>query len=171
MSERTYGRRDLIDAFLATREGERYGGYYPESSDYNAALRAHQEAMLDGLQRLYGVRLSREDAPDRVLFVLFQSTARSLLSLTTPWSGFLEAGLLLQRLEATGATGARVMAASDRIWSRNDESREDHLLILDELLIVFLGDRADCTFTAADLIAAGVDPTPPSTDDHPLYEG
>ncbi|GIE78233.1 hypothetical protein Aph02nite_41830 [Actinoplanes philippinensis] len=170
MSERSYGRRDLIDAFLATREGERYGGYHPESSAYNAALRAHHEAMFGVLQRLFEVSLTGEAAPDRVLFMLFQSTARSLLALTTPWSGFLEAGLLHRRLEATGDPGARVMAASDRIWSRNDESREDHLLILDELLTVFLGDRAGRTFTAADLIAAGTDPTPPSTADHPLYE-
>ncbi|WP_433795473.1 hypothetical protein [Actinoplanes sp. CA-252034] len=39
MSERSYGRRDLIEAYLATRDGHGYGGYYPESSAYNAALR------------------------------------------------------------------------------------------------------------------------------------
>ncbi|WP_433795474.1 hypothetical protein [Actinoplanes sp. CA-252034] len=126
--------------------------------------------MLGGLQRLFGLVLSRDGVPERVLFVLFESTVRSLLAQTTPWSGFLEAGLLVKRLEATGGPGARVMAASDRIWSRKDESREDHLLILDELLAVFLGDRADHVFTAADLVAVGVDPTPPTTEQYPLYE-
>jgi hypothetical protein len=168
--ERSYGRRDLIDAYLATRDGEGYGGYHRESSAYNAALRAHHEAMLSGLQSLFGLELSWDGVQDKPLFMLFRSTAASLLALTTPWSGFLEAGLLLKRLEATGQSGARVMAASDRIWSRNAESREDHLLILEELLGVFLGDRADRTFGAADLRSAGVDPTPPSAVDFPLFE-
>ncbi|MFC4070944.1 hypothetical protein [Actinoplanes subglobosus] len=168
--ERSYGRRDLIDAFLATRDGNGYDGYRQESSAYNAALRSHHEGMLGGLERLYGITLSWAGVPDKALFMLFQSTARSLLALTTPWSGFLEAGLLFKRLEAVGEPGARVMAASDRIWARNNESREDHLLILDELLTVFLSDAADRVFTAADLRAAGTDPVPPSTDDFPLYD-
>lgn len=169
-TEQGYGRRALIDSYLATRPGNRYGGYYPESSVYNAALRAHHEAMLGGLERLFGMRIDRHDVPDRVLFHLFESTTRSLLALTTPWSGFLEAGLLHRRLEATGEPAVRVMDASHRIESRVIESRQDHLLILDELLAVLLGDRADRTFTAADLREAGVDPEPPSTEEFPLFE-
>ena len=168
--EQGYGRSALIEAYLATRPGDRYGGYYQESSGYNAALRAHHEAMLGGLERLFGMRIDRHEVPDLALFMLFQATARSMLALTTPWSGFLEAGLLHKRLDATGEPGVRVMAASHRIETRAGESRRDHLLILDELLAVFLGDRAGLTFTAADLRDVGVDPEPPSTEEYPLFE-
>jgi hypothetical protein len=165
-----YGRRALIDAYLATRPKSGHGGYYMESSIYNAALRAHHEAMLAGLERLFGMRLDPHDVPDAALFMLFRSTAESMLALTTPWSGFLEAGLLHRRLEATGEPAARVTAACRRIESRVAESRRDHLLILDELLAVLLGDRAGLTFTAADLRGAGADPEPPNTADFPLFE-
>lgn len=168
--EQGYGRRALIEAYLSARGDDTFGGYEAESPAYNAALRAHHERMLDGLERLFGIRLTAEGVGDfrkRVLFILFRTTADSLLALRTPWSGFLEAGLLLQRLEAAGEPGARVLASSDRIWSRTTESREDHLLILDELLGVLLGDRAELTFGVADLRDAGVDPVPPASDDHP----
>ncbi|GLW28196.1 hypothetical protein Areg01_11360 [Actinoplanes regularis] len=63
-----------------------------------------------------------------------------------------------------------MMAAAERIEARVREDREDHLEMLDTLLGLILGDRADRTFTAADLRALGVDPEPPSTDDYELYD-
>ncbi|MEU4422416.1 hypothetical protein AB0F81_17450 [Actinoplanes sp. NPDC024001] len=163
---RRYGRRDLIDAYLAA-QGGKYGGYLPESSTFNAALLVHHRAMLAGLERLFEIRLAHEGMSEfghRTLFMLFTSTVRSLLGQTAPWSDFLEAGLLHRTLEAT-PVNARVMAASDRIWMRMAESREDHLDILDALLTVFLGDRAERTFSAADLRAIGVGVEPPRLSD------
>ncbi|GAB3660051.1 hypothetical protein GCM10027589_21530 [Actinocorallia lasiicapitis] len=43
----------------------------------------------------------------RVLFRLFSSAAESFLGIRTPWSGYLEAGLLHQKLKQTGVTGER----------------------------------------------------------------
>ncbi|SDT41399.1 hypothetical protein [Actinoplanes derwentensis] len=158
MSEqRWYGRRELVEAYLGCRDGERYGGYRREAGAFNAALRAHHQGMLDGLERLFEVRLTPEGIPDPVLHMLFRSTVESVLALTDPWSGFLEAGLLHLRLDRAGEAGTKVMAASDRIWSRNNESREDHLIILEELVGLFLGDRAHHAFTADELRALGVD--------------
>jgi hypothetical protein len=162
---RQYGRRDLIDAYLATR-GERSGGYRQESSAYNAALRAYWDGMLDGLERLFEIRLSHREVGNAALFMLFESTTRSLLAITTPWSDFLEAGLLHRKLDETGEVGARVMAASDRIWARAEETREDHREILDALLTVFLGDRAGRTFSAGQLQALGVDLQRPDSIDY-----
>jgi hypothetical protein len=117
-AERSYGRRELIEAYLAVSAGPGYHGYYQDSASYNAALKAHHEAMLDGLQRLYGIRLNMSESPDRVFFMLFDRTAASMIAMTSPMSGFLSASLLIDRLEAAGDQGARVLEASHRIWSR-----------------------------------------------------
>jgi hypothetical protein len=167
-----YDRRDLVRVYLAAQQ-RGFGGYDPESSAYNAALKAHYAAMLDGLQQLFGLRL-HEDGVDtlthRVLFRLFTSTADSFFALRTPWPGFLDAGLLIRKVEEAGAEGERVMAASQRIDALTAESRETHLEILDALVAVMLGDRADRTFITADLRAIGVDDEKPNTMDDPLYE-
>ncbi|MER5332384.1 hypothetical protein [Micromonospora sp. NPDC002717] len=168
-----YDRRDLVRVYLAA-QGNRFGGYYAESSAYNAALKAHYAAMLDGLQQLFGLRLHRDGVDTfthRVLFMLFSSTAASFFALRTPWSDFLEAGLLIRKVEEAGAEGERIMAASQRIDALTAESRETHLEMLDALVAVMLGDRAELTFDTADLRAVGVDDTKPSTRDYPLYEG
>jgi hypothetical protein len=167
-----YGRRHLVEAYLGA-QARGFGGYLPESSVYNAALKAYHAGMLDGLERLFGLRLDRQQIDDfnnRVYFTLFSSTAASLLALRTPWSDFLEAGLLVKKVEQAGQEGQRVMAASSRIGSLVDEARQEHLVILDALAAIMLGDRAELTFSPADLREAGVDDAVPNPADFPLYE-
>ncbi|GAB3841460.1 hypothetical protein ACFPIJ_43855 [Dactylosporangium cerinum] len=161
-----YSRRQLIDAYLGARG---YDDRHDESSAFNAALREHHSAVLHGLERLFGLRLDRhrtETFDHRVLLMLFSSTAASVLALRTPWSNFLEAGLLIMKVEQAGPPGARVMAESARINTLTAESRQAHLAILDDLAAIMLGDRAELTFTPAELQAMGVDDTPPSPADH-----
>jgi hypothetical protein len=150
--------------------GDAMCGYYQEKSAYNAALRAHRQRVLAGLQTLFGLTLdmaSFRSTPGGALFMLFNSTVRSCLALRTPWSFYHETGLIDRKLDEAGDAGARVTEASDRITRLTDESRQAHLDILDQLLSVFLGERADLVFTSADLLAAGVDDTPPSSLDYP----
>ncbi|WP_326559968.1 hypothetical protein [Micromonospora sp. NBC_01796] len=167
-----YTRQELVHAYLGA-QGRSFGGYYPESSVFNAALKTYHTAMLEGLQELFGLRMHPKGAgsfDSRVLLMLFYSTAESLLALRTPWSGFLEAGLLVRKVEETGEHGARVMSASQRIDTLVTESRQTHLELLDALVAAMLGDRADLTFTRADLQLIGIDDTRPSPADYPLYE-
>lgn len=167
-----YDRQDLVRAYLGA-QGRGFGGYCPESSIFNAALKTYHAAMLGGLERLFGLLLRPEGVgtfDGRALFMLFSSTADSLLALRTPWSGFLEAGLLVRKVEEAGQHGARVLAASQRIDTLVAESTQTHLELLDALVAAMLGDRADLTFTQADLRAIGVDDAPPSPTDYPLYE-
>ncbi|BCJ46493.1 hypothetical protein GCM10010168_61320 [Actinoplanes ianthinogenes] len=174
MEELTYGRAALLHAYVAADGGNGLGDYGSESESYDGALRAHHRAMLDGLQRLFAIELTFEGMPDqraRVLFMLFRSTAGSLNRLTTPWSGFLEAGLLHRHLDDTGDAGARVYEASHRIATRTDENRQDHLAILDDLLTVILGERAEARFTESDLRALGIDPQPPDVADFDDLDG
>ena len=168
-----YGRRHLVEAYLGA-QARGFGGYYPESSAFNAALKVHYVGMLDGLGRLFGLRLDRQQMDtfdNRAYFMLFSSTAVSLLALRTPWSNFLEAGLLVKKVEQAGQDGQRVMTASSRIETLVGESRQEHLEILDALAAIMLGDRAELTFSRADLRAIGVDDAVPSPADYPLYEG
>ncbi|MEV0136744.1 hypothetical protein AB0H83_51015 [Dactylosporangium sp. NPDC050688] len=128
--------------------------------------------MLGGLEQLFGLRLDRQQITfdNRVLFRLFFSTAASLLALRTPWSDFLEAGLLVKKVEQAGPDGQRVMTASHRIETLTDEALQAHLEMLDALAAIMLGDRAELTFSREDLQAIGVDDTAPSPADYPLYE-
>ena len=167
-----YNRRDLVRVYLGAQD-RGFGGYYPESSTFNAALKAHYTVMLDGLQQLFGLHLYPRGAAlnSRALLMLFSATANSFLALHTPWSGFLEGGLLIRKIEEAGEPGQRVIAASDRIDALTVESRETHLEMLDALVTAMLGDRAELTFSPADLRGIGVDDAKPSPVDYPLYDG
>jgi hypothetical protein len=80
--------------------------------------------------------------------------------------------LIHQKLEEAGEHGARVNAASERINASMAESREAHLEMLDAIVVALLGDRADLTFSEADVHASGIEiadrPSPP---DYPLFDG
>jgi hypothetical protein len=159
-----YTKRDLVLVYLGSKD-RGFGGYYPESSTFNAALKAYYVALLDGLEQLFGLGLQMDRVgtfDNRVLFMAFAATADSFLALRTPWSGFLEAGRLLKKVEEAGRNGQRVMAASQRIDTLTAESRETHLEMLDALVAAMLGDRAELTFHEADLRAIGVDVAKPA---------
>ncbi|MEV8438475.1 hypothetical protein AB0425_13945 [Actinosynnema sp. NPDC051121] len=165
----TYDRRAFAQAFLDAHPDARHGLYYSQA--YDTALREHRQRVLDGLQRLFGLSLSFDGVTRyRGLLVLFRSTARSYLAITGPGDGFLEAGLIFWQLAEAGVEEP-VHEGLARITALNDQSREAHLAVLETLLAVLLGDRADATFTSADLAAVGVDDTAgPDTADYDLWE-
>lgn len=170
----SYDRRAFAEVYALVRAspGEAaWSGYYQEHTAYNAALRAHRQGVLAGLQTLFGLTLTMQSIssiPGAVpLFMLFNSTVDSCLALRTPWSFFLEEGLLNRRLDEVGSPGVRINEASERIAQLTDQSRQAHLDILAELLRVFLGERSDLVFTSADLRAIDVDDTPPNMLDYP----
>lgn len=167
-----YGRRDLVRAYLgAQRRG--FGGYYAESPTFNAALEAHYLSLFDGLQQLFELQLDGNPGanPNPALLMLFRSTADSLLTLRTPWSKFLEAGLIHRKLEEAGEHGVRVSRASDRISAAVADAREAHLEMLESLVAAMLGDRADLTIAEADVRTARIDIlAEPNPKDYPLYD-
>ncbi len=83
----------------------------------------------------------------------------------------IEAGLIDQKLEDAGPAGERVLAASSRIFDLAEDARRTHLEMLDALVQILLGERADLTFASADLAALGINDRPPNSDDFTLYEG
>jgi hypothetical protein len=168
-----YRRADLVHAYLGAQQ-RGYGGYYAESPTFNAALAAHHRSRLDGLQRLFGLRLGGDgqaEVRQAALGMLFRSAAESFLTLRTPFSGFLEAGLIHRVLEEAGEPGAQVYRTNDRIGAAVVEAREAHLDMLDALVAAMLGDRADLTFTDADARVAGIEFLPePTTAEYPLFD-
>lgn len=165
----TYDRRAFAQAFLDAHPDARHGLYYNEA--YNTALREHRQRVLDGLQRLFGLTLSIGGATrHRGLLALFRSTARSYLAITGPGDGFMEAGLIFRQLAEAGVEES-VHEGLARITALNTQSRDAHLAVLETLIAVLLGDRADATFTSADLAALGVDDTAgPDSADYDLWE-
>ena len=171
-----YDRSALIQTHLYTHAdvNSRAGGYEYGRDEYNGALREYYQGLLATLEKLFDVVLDAPRAVEstaKVLLMLFASTARSYLAAQTPWSGYLEAGLLINRLRVAGEPGRRVLEAGEQIGRLFDESGKQHLDMLDGIVEILLGDRADLEFDSADLLAAGFDVTAhPDSDAYPGFE-
>lgn len=160
-----YGRRELVEAYLGSRGWVPSDtGYYEDEEPYNDALKAYERSRLAVLERLFGLELPvlppskpDDDITRLLLLRLLVHTASSCLSATTPTAYYLDATLLIRRLQAQGAHGARALAARDRIDKLHRQYRAEHVEMLDAIVAVLLGDRADSSFTSEDLLAAGFD--------------
>src|SRR4051794_22441218 len=108
---RPYDYRVLIEAFIYTRRTfvhEDFTNYYT--------------GLLRTLEEQFGVRLAHDglsSTHQKVLWMLFESTTRSLLRITHPWDGYIEDGLLNVKLHASGERGQEVYRASAAIAEAN----------------------------------------------------
>jgi hypothetical protein len=121
---------------------------------YEAALGAH-------------IPRTHAEAPDgrSAFFMLFNSTLDSLLTLSTPLSRYLEAGLIIRKLEEAGPVGAQVLTDLHSA-TETASTLSDHLLqILGNLLELMLGAPVP-TVSKAEVLATGLYPgdTPPDFD-------
>ena len=163
-----YDRRAFAVAYIEAQKNYT-GGLSELSMPYNEALREHRRQLLGGLERLFGVTLSGRRPTGEgngMVCWLLDMVARSHINVRTPTSDMLEGGLLIKKLEETGRSEP-VFAGLDHIADLADQSRQAHLDLLDLLLDILLDDRRDAVFTADDLRALGVDPTPPQEADFP----
>jgi hypothetical protein len=147
---RPYDVRALIEAYI-----------YAQRKDFvHADFTAYYSALLDALQAAFGVRLSEDGLTlsQRVLWKLFRSTVASLLRITSPWDCFLEAGLLVSKLDESGEPGKLVRRASTAIDEANATSRAAHREILYALFPIIFG-ACDRVVTSEELRRAGFDDT------------
>jgi hypothetical protein len=137
----------LIEAYVYTRRSD---FVHPDFGAYYAGL-------LASLERLFGLRLASDELThrQRPLWMLFNSTVRSLLQISTPWDDFLEAGLLIRRLEESGETGVVVERASAAIAEAAKASQASHREILQALEAIFGECRR--VITSEELRQAGFD--------------
>jgi hypothetical protein len=145
---RPYHVRVLIEAYIYTH---RKDFVHSDFTTYYASL-------LEALQRLFDIWLSDEGLSfdQLVLWRLFQSTVKSLLQITSPWDGYLEAGLLHKKLEQSGEPGRVVEQASAAIGEANKASEAAHREILYALFLAIFGDCQQ-SVTSEELRQAGFD--------------
>jgi len=134
MNTRMIALRDLLTAYLEAQRPQ----IHPVMADHVARTLESFEAALQ-------VKVPRDvaDVPSRMgpLFMLFRGTVESLLALRTPLSGFLEAGLIITRLEEAEESGRIVMDELRVVDEQVHVLRELQLDVLEQLLQIFLGRK------------------------------
>jgi hypothetical protein len=145
---RPYDFRVLIEAYVYTK---RKDFLHSDFTEYYAGL-------LKSLKMLFGVGLSREGLTfsQKVLWGLFDNTADSLLRITSPWDGYLEAGLLHRKLEESREPGKIVDRASAVIHEANKASERAHREMLWALFVAIYGE-CPRVVTSEELLQAGFD--------------
>lgn len=110
-----YDVRSLVEAYV-----------YAQRTDFvHEDFSTYYRGLLSVLEVLFSVRLSPDAIPPerRALWHLFDSTVGSLLRVTSPWDGYLEAGLLMKKLEESGEPGIIVHRASKTIQETQQAGR------------------------------------------------
>lgn len=146
---RPYDYRVFIETYIYTKHK---GFLHSDFEVYYASL-------LEALQEQFGVRLSHEGlttVPQKVFWMLFQSTVHSLLQITNPWANFLDETLLVKKLDESGELGRLVHRASGVIDEANKVSDAAHREVLCALFQAIFGE-CQRVVTSQDLLAAGFD--------------
>jgi hypothetical protein len=146
--KRPYDYRVLIEAYI-----------YTQRKNLHSDFEVYYASLLEALQEQFGIRLSHEGhatLPQKVFWMLFQSTVRSLLQITSPWADYLDESLLVIKLEESGELGRIVRRASGVIGEANKASEAAHREMLCALFEAIFGE-CQRVVTSQDLLAAGFD--------------
>ena len=146
--KRPYNVRVLIEAYI-----------YTKREDFcHTDFTTYYSGLLEALEKLFDICLSEEGLTfdQRILWKLFKSTVKSFLQITNPWSPFMEATLLVRKLEASGEPGKVVEQASAVIQEANKVSGAAHHDILEALFSTIFGEHPQ-EVTSEELLQAGFD--------------
>lgn len=146
--KRPYDYKMLVEAYVRT---QRKDYVHPDFA-------AYYQSFCAALEKQFEICFSPThlSGSNRVLWILFDSTVRSLLRITTPWDGFLEETLIVSTLQKSGDAGKRIDEASRTILQATRESRQAHLEMLHELFTLMFG-KTDVSVTSEQLALAGFD--------------
>lgn len=120
-------------------------------------FKTYYTQLLALLEQLFGVDFAAPPEP-AALWMLFMATVDSYLSIRTPWSSFLEEGLIIRKVEALGPQGGNMFRLSQQIQDLSEANREAHLQLLYALFERIYG-KHDLVVTSQDLQAKGFDDT------------
>jgi hypothetical protein len=149
MNNRQYTYKELIEAYI---NAERDDYIHEDFKNYYVGL-------FKKLTELFGIRFRMEELgnfPDDEFWpgvskgaalMVFQSTVRSYLSITTPFAGFIEFGL---------GVGDLYDAYGRKLEEMAEENRKAHLNLLDALFKMMSG-AVDRVVTSQELREAGFD--------------
>ena len=146
--KRPYDYRVLIEAYI-----------YTQRKNLHSNFEVYYADLLEALQEQFGVRLSHEGlttVPQKVFWMLFQSTVRSLLQITNPWADCLDESLLVIKLNESGELGRIVYRASGVIGEANKASEAAHREMLGVLFQAIFGE-CQRVVTSQELLVAGFD--------------
>jgi hypothetical protein len=145
---RPYNFKILIEAYVYTRR----------ESFIHDDFKIYYSALLAKLEELFGIQISFEKlSPEKKpLWMLFQSTIYSLLSIRTPWSGFLDETLVVSRLKECGEYEESIYQFSKLIMQAAHTSEEAHHQMLYALFKCIFGD-VNTVITSEQLLIAGFD--------------
>lgn len=148
--DRPYNVRVLIEAYILTKQED---FVHPDFAAYYVGL-------LATLEKIFGIRFSEEGLSfsQQLLWHLFQSTVKSLLQITNPWADFLEASLLVRKVQESGEPGEVVERASAIIYEANKASEIAHRDMLHALFSAIFGESQQ-EVTSEELLQAGFDDT------------
>lgn len=143
-----YDFKVLVDAYVYSTKDD---FVHPDFAQYYSTL-------VQALEAEFGVRFSPDtlSGTKRALWMLFESTVRSLLRISTPWEGFLEASLLVSALEGSGEAGKAVEQASNEIIRLAKASEVAHRDMLYALFTAMFGVQRRVV-TSEDIARRGVD--------------
>jgi hypothetical protein len=154
VNEGVYDYRKLVKIYIETQRE-----HHP-----NLDFKQYYAGLLASLEQFFDVALSSPPSKPPpgsppaglALWMLFRATVRSYLRLTTPFSGFLEAGLIIRMIEQLGPQGETIFRLDNNIVELTKKSEETHLQLLYELFTAIYGKR-DLVVTSQDLKAKGFD--------------
>ncbi len=146
--DRPYTSRVLIEAYIYTC---RKDFVHSDFLEYYGSL-------LKVLETRFDVEMSYHTLSfdQKILWMLFESTVRSLLRVSSPWSNYLEAGLLHRKLRERPEINHPIEQASATIHDANRESMTAHYEMLETLFLAIFGNRPQVV-TSKDLLADGFD--------------
>lgn len=145
--EKKYDRAALIQAYIASKE--------PGHDD----IKRFNAERLAALEQAFDVRLHWEGVKNRdnsELWMLFQATVRSYMSISTPRSGFLDDSLINIKLDRLGEQAESIKTCEALIHRAAETSREAHIIMLDELFKLLWGE-IDTVVTSNHLRKLGFD--------------
>ncbi len=146
--KRPYDFRVLIEVYIYTRR----------KNYVHSDFLVYYNGLLQALQHAFSIQLMPEGLSfqQRILWGLFENTVLSLHQITSPWSGYLEAGLVLRLLDESGVHGQVVHRASAVIGKANADSETAHRDMLYALFVVIFGD-CHKVVTSEELCLVGFD--------------
>lgn len=145
---RPYDMNVLIQAYIYT---QRKDFVHQDFNEYYCSL-------LEELEQIFGVDMSGRtlNFDQRSLLGLFNNTVSSLRQIRSPWSGYMEAGLIHAKLKQREDINAKVKEASNTIDNANLTSSQAHHDMLRALFCAVFGELKQVV-TSDDLLAKGFD--------------
>ena len=117
MDSDSFNYLDLIHTYIETRKSHHI---HPDFKDYYGELLTH-------LEQLFQIDFSVSPPGRSGIAMYFRAAIDSYLSLRTPGSNFLEAGLIFKQIDALGSQGEAILPLNREIEELTQKNRELHL--------------------------------------------